>query len=351
MIRLKKIDSVLLAVFALTFIAGVAVHFMPERELYHRPGRVRPAAESVARAPTREKRSISSLEIDEKRLQEKLKKHPALARRFALFTIASLLIILASLACAVRMALRLWKGQPAVVQLGSPPRSAWTLGDILRLILLILVAGQTILLLEWIAFKRFNPAWFDENILSLGNTVLMDLVAAAYAFLLLKRASRQAEPAEPGAAIRLGIASYLIFLPFFFLMTSVAYSILQALGMNPEPQSAVMMFLSETRPPVVWWLTALATIGGPVAEELFFRGMLYGYLRTRFGIGLGLVLSAVLFAALHANLMAFLPVLGLGLLFGWVYEKTGTLAAPIAVHMLHNAGMLAVASLMKQLIS
>ena len=80
-----------------------------------------------------------------------------------------------------------------------------------------------------------------------------------------------------------------------------------------------------------------------VAEEMFFRGLLYGWLRSRLGVGRGLLLSALLFAVLHANLMAFLPILGLGLLLGWVYEQTGSLAVPAAVHLFHNGGMMALA--------
>ncbi len=40
-----------------------------------------------------------------------------------------------------------------------------------------------------------------------------------------------------------------------------------------------------------------------------------------------------------------------GLLFGWVYERTGSLAAPIAIHIFHNGGMLFVASVVKSLVA
>ena len=98
---------------------------------------------------------------------------------------------------------------------------------------------------------------------------------------------------------------------------------------------------------VLLGLHLLVTVAGPAAEELFFRGLLYGWLRTKIGVGRGLLFSAVLFALLHTDPVAFFPILGLGILFGWVYEKTGSLTAPVSIHLLHNAGMMAVASLVK----
>ena len=98
-------------------------------------------------------------------------------------------------------------------------------------------------------------------------------------------------------------------------------------------------------------LLLLAVVAGPIAEELFFRGLLYGCLRVRLGVWRGLWSTAFLFAFLHTDPVAFLPILGLGLLFGWVYEKTGSLAASMAVHIFHNAGMLTVASLVKAIAS
>jgi membrane protease YdiL (CAAX protease family) len=42
----------------------------------------------------------------------------------------------------------------------------------------------------------------------------------------------------------------------------------------------------------------------PLAEELFFRGILFPALRSRFGIGLAIVLTSVLFVALHSGMPA-----------------------------------------------
>jgi len=121
------------------------------------------------------------------------------------------------------------------------------------------------------------------------------------------------------------------------------------LGYDPAPQAIFTIYLSEERTSVLTWMLLLVAAVGPIAEEVFFRGVFYRWIRTRLGVSKGLLLSALFFALLHNDVVAFFPILGLGILFGWVYEKTGSLAAPMAVHVFHNTGMLFIASLVKEI--
>jgi hypothetical protein len=73
----------------------------------------------------------------------------------------------------------------------------------------------------------------------------------------------------------------------------------------------------------------------PVAEEIFFRGFLYGTLR-RWGVPLAAALSALLFAAVHSQIVHFLPIFLLGVIMALLYERTRSLVAPIMVHAVNN---------------
>jgi membrane protease YdiL (CAAX protease family) len=76
-------------------------------------------------------------------------------------------------------------------------------------------------------------------------------------------------------------------------------------------------------------------IGGviaPIAEEIFFRGYLYAGLRSRLGLGWGLVLSALLFAVLHVIPGVIPPIFLLGLILATVYEYSGSLWPAILLH-------------------
>ncbi len=76
---------------------------------------------------------------------------------------------------------------------------------------------------------------------------------------------------------------------------------------------------------------------GSVVEEYFFRGALLP--------SFGIAVQAVIFGLLHAGPLRYFRLLYLwsliaaafGLLLGWLFISTGTLAAPIAAHLTFNA--------------
>jgi membrane protease YdiL (CAAX protease family) len=85
------------------------------------------------------------------------------------------------------------------------------------------------------------------------------------------------------------------------------------------------------------WILLLATVLlGPPAEEMIFRGMVYRRARYYWGTPRALVLSSLLFGLYHGNMIQFLYALGIGLLLGWIYEKSGSLKVCIAAHMCVN---------------
>jgi membrane protease YdiL (CAAX protease family) len=77
-------------------------------------------------------------------------------------------------------------------------------------------------------------------------------------------------------------------------------------------------------------------IVGPVAEELFFRGILYSFLR-RWGVIVALILSTLIFVLCHP-ISHGIPVTRLvgGLVFALAYEIGGSLIVPITIHGLGN---------------
>jgi membrane protease YdiL (CAAX protease family) len=75
----------------------------------------------------------------------------------------------------------------------------------------------------------------------------------------------------------------------------------------------------------------------PFFEEIVFRGLLYGTLRRRFGPAGSAWFSATLFAAAHGyGLLGFASVVLSGVLWAWMYERTGSLLPGIVAHSLNN---------------
>ena len=75
----------------------------------------------------------------------------------------------------------------------------------------------------------------------------------------------------------------------------------------------------------------------PLFEELAFRGLLFALLRRRLTFMPAAVISAGLFALAHGyGVIGFLSVLWSGILWAWIYERTGSLVPGIIAHALNN---------------
>ncbi len=101
------------------------------------------------------------------------------------------------------------------------------------------------------------------------------------------------------------------------------------------------------REPAVFF-PSLALLAGlaPLVEELVFRGLLYGWLAGRWGAGVAVVGSSVAFAAAHVEPAHAILVLPLGLLFGWLRWRSGSLWPSLLAHMINNGLAVTAAALL-----
>lgn len=74
----------------------------------------------------------------------------------------------------------------------------------------------------------------------------------------------------------------------------------------------------------------------PFLEEMLHRGVVYGRLRRRMGMWPSVLISALIFAALHFNIVQFIYAFLLGVVFAIFMEKTKRLYAPVFAHMVAN---------------
>jgi membrane protease YdiL (CAAX protease family) len=84
-------------------------------------------------------------------------------------------------------------------------------------------------------------------------------------------------------------------------------------------------------------IIVLAVTIAPVAEEFLFRFFLYGVLKRYLGRFVGIVVSALLFAAVHAHLPSFAPLFVLGACFAIAYEWSGSILVSMTMHAFFNA--------------
>jgi uncharacterized protein len=121
---------------------------------------------------------------------------------------------------------------------------------------------------------------------------------------------------------------------------SLAFAVAAGLGMaliHLTGGQPLRMFRSP-QPSTGWELALLFLVGGviaPIAEEIFFRGLLYTFFR-RWGIVCALIASTAIFVVLHAHRgIPYTQIVG-GLVFALAYETTGNLTVPMTIHCLGN---------------
>ena len=118
---------------------------------------------------------------------------------------------------------------------------------------------------------------------------------------------------------------------------SVVLSVAGADAAVPKQEDLDQLFSN----PAILPLTGVALVlFAPVAEEIFFRGFIFGGLVRPFGLLGAMVVSGFIFGAFHiqsADSAGLLLPFGLvGMLFAWLYYRTGSLLPSMAAHFLFN---------------
>jgi len=119
----------------------------------------------------------------------------------------------------------------------------------------------------------------------------------------------------------------------FGIITFFAFIALLIVDINPLALIHTRL-PAQSREIVLFFL--VAGIIGPVAEEILFRGIIYGFFR-RWGVLAALILSSIMFVLAHLNLSGIpVPQIVGGIIFAIAYEKEGSLIVPITIHVLGN---------------
>ncbi|MFW5934797.1 MAG: CPBP family intramembrane glutamic endopeptidase [Halolamina sp.] len=125
-----------------------------------------------------------------------------------------------------------------------------------------------------------------------------------------------------------------------------AFAVGELLGVDPVTAVSAPEELSVGVLTVL--LPTMLLVVGP-AEEYLFRGIVQGYLRRSFSAWGAVGWSALLFALVHLPNLVSTPEAGvvsipvwltIGVVLGWLYERTGALLVPVLVHGLYNAAVI-----------
>jgi membrane protease YdiL (CAAX protease family) len=186
-------------------------------------------------------------------------------------------------------------------------------------------------------------------IVQTGVYAAQGIVACAYVWLPIRWPGRarvaDARPSRLKASF-IGAIALVIAWPAA-LATSALVSVVS--GAEPDAIAHELLAKMVDEPGGIWLIMvgAQAVIAAPIVEEITYRGILQqGLVAAEVPRWISIAITSAIFATMHMQsvepqALAALFVLSLG--FGYVYERTGRLIAPIVMHMLFNAGNLAMA--------
>lgn len=250
------------------------------------------------------------------------------------FGTVALFLLLASVAWSAYLLLRPVGGQ-----------ETWGISEILAITLLFLISLPIAAILVGVA----EPLTLTT--LSVVTIVQNAVFAGLSAYVVMVRYRQQ--PLRLGVRldgwgglVTLGAGAALATIPFSIASERLAILLY---GLIEGPAQAVALAAKEhmtdplrpvferlAGPGETAWLMFLLTVVVPIGEEVFFRGLVYGGLRARWGVPAAALASAVFFSAVHVQVIHALPIVVLGVILAALYERTGSLLPPIIAHGINN---------------
>jgi membrane protease YdiL (CAAX protease family) len=283
-----------------------------------------------------------------------MKRHPRLA---STLTALSLLTVGMGFGGLIISAWAIGSGR--VRTIWTLPRAslpAWSVGELVRVLALtLLIAGllpfvHTALVAAGTLPAEDHRLWMTVSMLLLDSFVILSIWAFASGKGGAARRLGLSTRSIP-ASVGTGLRGYVTAFPWIFLALFLVAETALRLGWRPPVEPIQELVFIEQRPEVLGLTVVLACVVGPLAEELFFRGLVYPVVRRKLSPVMAMVVSGAAFAALHTNLVGFLPILLLGCLLAYLYERTGSLVAPLSVHILHNTLLMSLALTVKQVVA
>jgi membrane protease YdiL (CAAX protease family) len=128
--------------------------------------------------------------------------------------------------------------------------------------------------------------------------------------------------------------SFLSLLAIFFISFLYVFLMNSIFGM--EAPSSKIEVLVENRSISSNILLIVVALVAPFSEEIFFRGFVYSAFKKSWGVNAGLFLSSFLFALVHLEIYSFIPLMIIGWLLAYLFEKTKSLMPAIFLHGVYN---------------
>jgi uncharacterized protein len=208
---------------------------------------------------------------------------------------------------------------------------------------ILAAALVSFLLLNAAAGASRNPMRLSSRDLAANFLFTVVVVFFVATFLRLHRLDLNSLAGFSAMSFRRALSTGTVLLFAAYPLIALADWIAQRVyGAGSSKQGIIDLFTESNTIEQRVLIIILAVAVAPIAEEFIFRFFLYGVLKRYFGRALGVVSNALLFAAVHAHLPSFAPLLVLGTCFTLAYEWSGSILVSMTMHSLFNSFTLVV---------
>ncbi len=188
---------------------------------------------------------------------------------------------------------------------------------------------------KWLAssFSQFWLILVVDSVVLLIVRWLLHLRKASFATIGFRR--------PKGTDILYALGGFIAYFLLYIVVTVIAKALFPSL--NLEQNQQIGFEAAKETGQLILVFISLVLIP-PVVEEILFRGFLYTGLKTKWHKWAAALVTSVVFAVAHLQFGSGAPLLwvaaidtfALSLVLVYLREKTGSLGAPIMLHMLKN---------------
>lgn len=196
----------------------------------------------------------------------------------------------------------------------------------------IAIYAVQILVINLVA--KFIPAWLSNQDIAFSVTMLpMYLIGMPIMILLIRRAP-ETVPEKHNMKPRHFILAVIMCYGLMMICNLTGLWLTALIGVlkGSAVQNTLVDVISSGS---IWTNIFYVVICAPIIEEYVFRKLLVN--RTlRYGQGVAVFVSGLLFGLFHGNLNQFVYAFPMGLFMAFLYVRTGKLKITVAIHMICN---------------
>lgn len=127
-----------------------------------------------------------------------------------------------------------------------------------------------------------------------------------------------------------------LLIPLFFLLFGLATILLEIAGLIPMSEE-MQKSLAQNHSQNPMMMLGIAVLIAPIAEEIFFRGILLKGFLGRYSVRKSIFASAILFGLFHLNPWQLVLAVPMGIILAVLVLRTGSLLTSIYGHFVINA--------------